>query len=303
MRSSGTELGGHGVCDRAPEGGAAGARRACLRAIAGALALPFLGIGGADAARRRLVRHPARHAAHHPVHHPVHHPIRHHPAQARLRRVRPVIVIDPGHGGTDPGAVGRAGTIEKTVTLETALALRRVLAATGRYEVLLTRHDDRFVSLADRAAFGPAHDAALIISLHVDASPDRRARGASVYVRADGSSEAKFKRVTPGSPATIARALGTAPHPGPGSSWLQYAMIDSLNDDIQMTAAPARGAHLWVLASHGIPGVLVEMGFLSNRRDERLMRNPRHRSLIVRSLRDAVDDYFEGLAHPASSRT
>lgn len=214
-----------------------------------------------------------------------------------------MIVVDPGHGGTDPGAVSRSGTLEKTITLKTALQVGRVLAATGRYQVLLTRHDDRFVSLAERAAFGPAHKAALIISLHADASPDHRARGASVYVRSDGPSGAGLKRVATGSPAAIARALGTAPRPGPGPAWLQYAMIDSLNDDIQMTAAPARAAHLWVRASHGIPGVLVEMGFLSNRRDEKLMRDPRHRLLIARSLRDAVDDYFRGLEHEATSRT
>lgn len=197
-----------------------------------------------------------------------------------------MIVIDPGHGGADPGAVGRSGTLGKTITLEIALQVGRALTATGHYEVLLTRRDDRFVSLADRAAFGQAHGAALIISLHADASPDHRARGASVYVRSDGPGGTGLRRVATGSPAAIAEALGGAPRPQPGPDWLQYAMIDILNDDIQMTTAPARAAHLWVLASHGIPGVLVEMGFLSNRRDEKLIGDPRHRLLIARSLRE-----------------
>jgi len=280
------------------------ARRTCLRALAGALALPFLTIGGADAALPRA-KHRAMHQAPKYVrpHAAARHAARRTPVPAQPGRVRPVIVIDPGHGGTDPGAVSRSGTLEKTITLGTALQVGRALAATGRYQVLLTRHDDRFVSLAERAAFGPAHGAALIISLHADASPDHRARGASVYVRSDGPSGTGLKRVEAGGPAAIARALGAAPRPRPGAAWLQHAMIDNLNDDIQMTAAPARAAHLWVLVSHGIPGVLVEMGFLSNRRDERLMRDLRHRLLVARSLRDAVDDYFMGLQHWATSRT
>jgi N-acetylmuramoyl-L-alanine amidase len=199
--------------------------------------------------------------------------------------------------------VGRAGTLEKTVTLDTALQLARVLAATGRYEVLLTRHDDRFVSLSERATFGRAHGAALVISLHADASPDRSARGTSVYVRSNGSAGGGLKPTTTGRFAEMAQALGKAPPPEPGSAWLQYSMIDRLDDEMEMTAAPARAAHLWVLADRDIPGVLVEMGFLSNRQDEKLMRDPRHRLLIARLIRDAVEGYFKSTNQERGLRT
>jgi N-acetylmuramoyl-L-alanine amidase len=301
-------------------------RRAWLRILVAGATLPLFGIRAASAhsptrhKQRHAAKSPQRHLAKshpqhaakvHPQHtakgHPQHRLATHHPGHAAPARVRPVIVIDPGHGGADPGAIGKAGTQEKKITLQTALELKRLLAATGRYRVLLTRHDDRFVSLADRAAFAPAHGAALMISLHVDASPNRRAHGASVYVRADGPSGAGLRRVGTGesTPAAIAHALSTGqtPSPRPGSAWLQYTTIDSLNDDIQMTSSPAREAHLWVLANAGIPGVLVEMGYISNARDEALMRNPWHRLLIARSLRDAVNDYFAGLAAGPSTHT
>lgn len=288
-------------------------RRAWFRAAL-ALTVSALGVDPALAARPRARKQPHRAVAKRtPPRHPAH-------ASSVSRRTpaslpaasRPVVVIDPGHGGADPGAIGRSGTLEKTVTLRTALALEKLLEATGRYRVRLTRRDDRFVPLAERAAFGPAHDAALVVSIHADSSPDHRARGASVYVRSGGASGTGLKRVASGvgNSTGIAQALATGktapasrPWPRPGSAWLQYLMIDNLDDDIRMTAAPARAAHLWVLANTDIPGVLVEMGFLSNKQDERLLRNPWHRLLVARSLRDAVNDYFSGLAAGAPSRT
>ena len=213
-----------------------------------------------------------------------------------------MIVIDPGHGGADPGTVGRSGTLEKTITLQTALELARLLRASGRYEVLLTRSDDRFVSLAERAAYGRAHTAALIISLHADASPDHSARGTSVYIRSERAPGSGSRR-RQSDVAEMAQALGKPPAPQSGSAWLQYSIIDRLNDAMEMTAAPARAAHFWVLANEDIPGVLVEMGFLSNRQDEALMRNGRHRLLIARLIRDAIDSYFASIAHRAALRT
>lgn len=281
-------------------------RRAWLRALA-AVALPLLHVSPAEAARPRPAKQHGRHAAAHPAHARLssHGSHRRHLPPPRV--ISPLIVIDPGHGGGDPGAVGKAGTLEKAVTLRTALMLKRLLEAKQRYRVLLTRHDDRFVPLGERAALGRMHGAALVISLHADSSPDQRARGASVYVRSGGALGTGLKRVALGgnASAAIARSLTAdrPPQPRPGSAWLQHAMIDNLDDDVRMTRAPAREAHLWVLANTDIPGVLVEMGFLSNRRDEALMRKPMHLLLIARSLRDAVDDYFAGLVAAPTSRT
>jgi N-acetylmuramoyl-L-alanine amidase len=267
-------------------------RRHCLRVLTGALGPLLLTLGGSSLAQARA-RH--RHAAPRPVH-------KHRLAGSATRHSRPVIVIDPGHGGIDPGTVGRSGTLEKTVTLQTALELARLLRASGRYQVLLTRDDDRFASLADRAVYGRAHGAALIISLHADASPDRSARGSSVYIRSNRAAGPGLKR-RPSDLADMAQALGKPPAPQAGSAWLQYSIIDRLNDVMEMTPAPARAAHFWVLANQDIPGVLVEMGFLSNRQDETLMRNARHRLLIARLIRDAIDSYFGSIAHRAALQT
>jgi N-acetylmuramoyl-L-alanine amidase len=264
-----------------------GERRSCLRALAGALFGSLVSAGSAFAGRPRT-----RHASNPPRVRSAHaHKARH----ERAHRSKPVIVIDPGHGGTDPGTIGRGGTLEKTITLQTAAELARLLRTSGRYEVLLTRHDDRFVSLSERATYGRAHGAALIISLHADASPDHNARGTSVYIRSDGSA---------GHGGTdVAQPLGKPPSKEIGSAWLQYTMIDKLDDAMEMTASPVRAAHLWVLANLQIPGVLVEMGFLSNRQDENLMCNARHRLLIARLIRDAVDGYFASVGHPPGMRT
>jgi N-acetylmuramoyl-L-alanine amidase len=257
------------------------------------------------AAHRAPAVHKATHAKHAHARHVAHHS-RHAPTKqaAHSRRPvwhspkedpgRPLIVVDAGHGGQDPGAIGVSGTLEKTVTLATALELRRVLLASGRYRVALTRTTDRSVSLASRLAFARSHDADLLIAIHADASPDRAARGASVYV----SSGQKTTRLpaSAGSAASIAGALSTSvPHAEPDSAWLQYSMIEQLDDDVRMTEAPARAAHLYVLGAHSIPSVLLEMGFLSNRKDEALLRKPAHRRVLVRAIEDAIDDYFAGI--------
>jgi N-acetylmuramoyl-L-alanine amidase len=80
-------------------------------------------------------------------------------------------------------------------------------------------------------------------------------------------------------------------------------MIDNLDDDIRMTADPARQAHLYVLAAGDVPSVLLEMGFLSNRHDEALLRQQKHQEVVARAVRDAIGDYFDGLTHMHDSRT
>ena len=199
---------------------------------------------------------------------------------ARRFASRPLIVIDPGHGGRDPGAIGASGTQEKTVTLAAALELRRLLLASGRYRVALTRSTDRAVSLSNRLAFARKQDADLLIAIHADSSPNHSARGASVFVR--DSNEP---------------AVASVPEPAATSAFLQFSVIDQLDDDVRMTAAPARSAHLYVLGSRSIPSVLLEMGFLSSRQDEKLLRQAAHREVIVRAIRDAIDDYFRPLSH------
>lgn len=213
------------------------------------------------------------------------------PAPSARRAPSPLVVIDPGHGGQDPGAIGLAGTMEKTVTLATALELQRQLEAHGRYRVRLTRTSDTSVELSRRLAFARAQGASLLISLHADsANHNPRAHGASVYIR---SGAAPARRVGT-RPREIARALAGAPPSHEPSRRFQADLLDSLGDDIALTPAPSRAAHLYVLAS-GIPSVLLEMGFLSNRHDEAALRDPAHRRVIARAVVEAVDAYFARL--------
>ena len=192
------------------------------------------------------------------------------------------------------------------MTLAAAWELERVLEATGRYRVAMTRTRDIFVSLASRVAFARSHHAALFIAIHANASINRRAHGASVWVRSgkqDGSGTAGIA-AGPGDTSRIADALAGPRHwPRPGSAWLQYTMIDNLNDDIRMDAEPARRAHFYVLGLRGIPSVLLEMGFLSNHHDESLLKKTKYRRTIARAIRDAINDYFAKLKHPSALRT
>ncbi|RYY09634.1 MAG: N-acetylmuramoyl-L-alanine amidase, partial [Alphaproteobacteria bacterium] len=199
---------------------------------------------------------------------------------ARLRRaLMPLVLIDPGHGGRDGGAVGLTGLLEKDVTLSTALELQRELRAQGRFRVELTRTADVGISLANRLARARTQQPALLISIHADASSDPRAHGASVYVRAEPDQGTTVKLpATPAASGAISRALSTGTaNPPPGSSDLQKAMVEQLKDDVAMVHDPAREAHLYVLATSGVPSVLVEMGFVSNRHEERPLRTTRYR--------------------------
>ena len=212
---------------------------------------------------------------------------------------RPLIVIDPGHGGRDPGAIGVSGTPEKTVTLATALELRRSLEATGRYRIALTRSGDQSLSPGDRLAFARKHRADLLIAIHADAPHDRSARGASVYVSSGNAT--MHLPTSRGNSSRIARALSKPePQPEAGSAFLQFSMIEQLADDVRMATTPARTAHLYVLGSRAMPSALLEMGFMSNRQDESLLRQSAHRRVIVRAIRDAIDDYFAEIRKVAS---
>lgn len=236
------------------------------------------------------------------AHHARRGPVIGHDARVRLAS-RPLVLIDPGHGGRDCGAVGATGLLEKDVTLSTALELQRQLRAQGRFRVVLTRTADVGVSLLNRVARARAERPALLISIHADASADRKAHGASVYVRAEsGGGETVKLPASPAASRAIGRALSTgSPNPPPGSSFLQNAMVEQLKDDVAMVHDPAREAHLYVLGTVGVPSVLVEMGFVSNPHEERLLKTGRYRRTVAQAIRDAIGDYFDRVMFSVAS--
>jgi N-acetylmuramoyl-L-alanine amidase len=227
----------------------------------------------------------------------------------------PLVMLDPGHGGKDPGAIGVSGTYEKQVSLAAALELKRQLEAGGRYRVELTRAKDVFIPLDDRVDRAQRHGAALFVSMHADALSDHSVRGASVYTLAQTASDAQsaaLARTENSADRFIGRQWqGTSPEVSrilaslvrqetrTGSVRIARSLVGSLDQDLPMLENPARHAGFVVLKAADIPSVLVEMGFMSNPRDEAALRRPDHRKLVAEAMHRAVDAYFTGLGHMA----
>jgi N-acetylmuramoyl-L-alanine amidase len=234
---------------------------------------------------------------------------------ARLASVRPVaarklplVLLDPGHGGKDPGAIGYSGTYEKHVSLATAEELARLLLASGRYRVQLSRSSDVFIRLEDRVDIAQRAGAALFVSMHADSIPDPSVRGASVYTLADTASDAQtaalarrenaadrfagpsYRGVTP----EVARILASLVRQETrvGSARMARSVVQSLDSSVPMLTSPSRHASFVVLKAADIPSVLVEMGFMSNPRDEAALRKSAHRMLVARAIQRAVDTWF-----------
>jgi N-acetylmuramoyl-L-alanine amidase len=230
----------------------------------------------------------------------------------------PLVMLDPGHGGRDPGAIGTSGTYEKQVTLATAFELKRQLEAAGRYRVGLTRMADSFIPLDDRVAKAQAHGAALFVSMHADALSDHSVRGASVYTLAATASDAqtaalaerensadRFGSAAVNASPEVARILASLVRRETriGSSRIAHDMVGNLDQDLPMLPNPARHAGFVVLKAADIPSVLVEMGFISNPADEAALRRPLHRMRVAEAMKRAVDAYFAAASVAQLDRT
>ena len=224
-------------------------------------------------------------------------------------------MLDPGHGGKDPGAIGVSGTYEKQVALAAAFELKRQLEAGGRYRVALTRGRDVFVPLDDRVAKAQAHGAALFVSMHADALSDHSVRGASVYTLSNTASDAQTAALAQRENSADRFAGGSWHDTSPevsrilaslvrqetrvGSVRLSRSLVGSLDRDLPMLPNPERHAGFVVLKAADIPSVLVEMGFMSNRNDEAELRRPEHRARVAEAMKRAVDAYFAAVARMA----
>jgi N-acetylmuramoyl-L-alanine amidase len=214
---------------------------------------------------------------------------------------RPIVVIDAGHGGRDPGARSVSGQVaEKDLTLALARDLRDKLVERGRVRVALTREGDQYLTLDDRAAVVRRLDAAMFVSLHMDSAANPLARGASVYSLSDVASDAEAARLA------AQQNAGTTAGAGNGSV---DSMLSELAMRSQMSASadlatrlikrsagrfelrpePHRFAAFHVLRRADAPAVLFEAGYLSNADDEVLLRDPKHRSDIALALAQAIE--------------
>ncbi len=219
----------------------------------------------------------------------------------------PLVMLDPGHGGKDPGAVGVSGTYEKQVALAAAHELRRQLILGGRCRVELTRERDVFIPLQDRVAIAQRRAAALFVSLHADAVSDSGVRGASVYTLADTASDPQTAALArrensadrfggpnfQDMPPAVANILASLVRQETrlGSARVARQLVGSL-PEIGLLAHPSRHAGFMVLRAADIPSVLVEMGFMSNSGDEAALRRPEHRGRVAGALRRAIEGFL-----------
>ena len=221
-------------------------------------------------------------------------------------------MLDPGHGGKDPGAIGVSGTYEKHVALAAALELKRQLETGRRCRVSLTRMRDVFIPLPQRVAIAQRAGAALLVSLHADALPDHAVRGASVYTLSDTASdpqtaalarrENSVDRLAPGLdnlPPDVARILSSLvrQETRQGSARVARQLVGAMQPALGMLPNPARHAGFAVLKASDVPSVLVEMGFMSNHIDEAALRRADHRARVAGALRYAIEAFLGARNH------
>ncbi len=232
------------------------------------------------------------------------------PALGQFRPItKPVVVIDPGHGGQDPGASGARGMKEKHITLAFAKALQQLLNKGGKYKVLLTRSDDRYLFLRDRFKVARKEGAELFISLHADSAPGSEARGLSVYTISEKASDKEAEALAAnenkadiiggidlsGTSEDVTDILIDLAERETRGNSTRFAklLIRNLARDVELLNNPHRFAGFAVLKAPDVPSVLVELGFLSSTHEERLLESDAYRRKVVGGIARAIDDFFE----------
>jgi len=218
------------------------------------------------------------------------------------------VVVDPGHGGDDPGAQGPEGTTEKDVTLAAARKLKTALEARLGVRVLLTRDDDRNVALEDRTAVANNSKADLFISLHANASWRPALAGATILTALIEHLAEQTARSLP--PELVPAATGGArniefvpwdvaqiPHLEQSAA-LARVLVEQLRDRVPLAATPIMAAPLRVLEPANMPAVLIEMGYLTNAGQETQLADPDFQSTLTQALVDAVVKFRDALGAP-----
>jgi N-acetylmuramoyl-L-alanine amidase len=220
-----------------------------------------------------------------------------------------VIVLDPGHGGVDSGAIGPGGAVEKTIVYQFSSELAHKLEASGRYRVVLTRHGDEFVSLADRVKIARDENAALLISIHADtlqAAAD--VSGATVYTVADRASDAEAARIAQRENAADKAAGVEQKEEAVGVADILFdlkrretrayahifsrSVVEEWRGAGRLNHNPERSAGFMVLKAPDFPSVLLELGYLSSPQDVKSMTSPGWRAKATSSLASAIDHFF-----------
>ena len=223
---------------------------------------------------------------------------------------RPMIVLDPGHGGIDNGTKGLDGTLEKDVVLAFAQSLRERLEASGKYRVTMTRGDDTFIPLNERVRFARAHNAALFISIHADYVPRKEgtAEGATVYTLSEHASDAEAARLAEAEnradviagvdltaePDDVANILVDLAQRETKTFSLQFArsVVSEMKNTARLHKHPLKSAGFVVLRAPDVPSVLVELGYMSTRGDLKNLTSASWRARTAAAVAHAVDNFF-----------
>lgn len=244
--------------------------------------------------RRGSVIEPYREAAV-----PVSHAVGKRPSGRRL------VVIDPGHGGKDPGATGRRGTREKDVNLAAALELARVLRERGDFDVLLTRDDDTFVPLSERSELANTKEADLFVSLHCNAADNKRENGFEVYSISETASDPEAETLAAAENAVLALEGKNPQDEMAKMILLAMTKTEMINESaafaaltakrlakhVDVAARGAKQASFYVLRGTHAPAILVEMAFVSHSKDEAKLASRRFRSTMAEGVASGIADY------------
>jgi N-acetylmuramoyl-L-alanine amidase len=221
-----------------------------------------------------------------------------------------VIVIDPGHGGSDGGAHGLGGALEKTLVLEFCDELRRQLDETKRYTIVMTRDRDEYVDLDDRVTVAREANASLFVSVHADTlgeAPD--VGGTTVYTVADRASDAEAARIAAReNAADQGEGKERRAQQDPGVADILFDLkrretrlyahifsrdlVNGLRAETRLNHNPERGAGFVVLKAPEFPSVLVELGYLSNPQDVQALNSPQWRARTASAMVGAIDAFF-----------
>ena len=224
-----------------------------------------------------------------------------------------IIVLDPGHGGQDPGAIGYSGVYEKNITLAMGRELKAMLDKTGKYKVYLTRNTDKFIPLRDRVKIARRYKADLFMSIHADSALNRNAKGLSVYTLSETASDKEAAALAEReNKADVIAGLNLVEHSKEVSDILinlaqretmnrssEFAsfMVQEMKKSVKLVSNTHRFAGFAVLKAPDIPAVLLEMGYLSNRQEEKLLQQKSYRKKLAESTVEAIDKYFENMRH------
>ncbi len=231
---------------------------------------------------------------------------------------RPLVVIDPGHGGIDNGASAPNGVHEKDIVLAYALDLQEALVASGRFDVALTRESDVFLRLEERVALARANKADLFISIHADAFQQPEVNGASIYTRDERATDVLDKVLADSENKVDIIAGFAMPELAPSvvdilvdlmrrqmrrqSFQAANAIVHHLEPSVALRRFPVRQADFFVLQAPDVPSVLLELGFLSNATDIANLQRSDWRERVVDALARGIASYFDDLETERTAR-